>query len=165
MAKNPKGFKEFCRKRLVALKRKPDLIPLIVMVIAFLYYSLNLTQVSNTTALINGPGMGLAEFATMLFSTLSLVCFLNAFPHRKKVNIPMLILMLLMVGGLIYCDMYYGGCITNATTRTENRIDRLHGISNCRCLALIVLPYPQFQITTTERHRFHLNGFLNGIFD
>ena len=123
MAKNPGGLKEFCRKRLVGLKRKPHMIPLIVMVIAFLYYSLNLTQISNTTALINGPGMGLAEFATMLFSTLSLVCFLNAFPHRKKVNIPMLILMLLMVGGLVYCDIYYGGCITNATTRAENRID------------------------------------------
>lgn len=123
MAKNPAGAKEFFRKRLVGLKRKPHMIPLAVMVIAFLYYSFNLTQISNTTALINGPGMGLAEFCTMLFSTLSLVCFLNAFPHRKKLNLPMLILMLLMVGGLVYCDVYYGGCITNATTRAENRID------------------------------------------
>ena len=123
MEKNPAGAKEFFRKRLVDLKRKPHTIPLIVMVIAFLYYSLNLTQISNTTALINGPGMGLTEFCTMLFSTLSLVCFLNSFPHRKKVNIPMLILMLLMVAGLVYCDVYYGGCITNATTRAENRID------------------------------------------
>lgn len=126
-AKTKPGFgariREFFRKRLVSLKRKPNMIPLVVMVLAFLYYSFNLTQISNTTALINGPHMGLTEFATMLFSALSLVCFLNAFPHRKKVNIPMLALMVVMVGGLIFCDIYYGGRITIAITRETNRID------------------------------------------
>ena len=67
--------------------------------------------------------MGLAGFATMLFSILSLVCFLNAFPRRRKVNVPMLTLMLLMVGVVIYCDYYYAGCIHTAVTRAENRID------------------------------------------
>ena len=123
MAKNPSGFGEFVRKRLVALKRKPHMIPLVVLGFAFVYYSFNLTQVSNTTALINGPHMGLAEFATMLFSVLNLVCFMNAFPHRKKVNVPMLVLMFVMLAGLIYCDFYYGGRITAAVTRAENRID------------------------------------------
>lgn len=122
MTKKTFSLREFFRKRMVSLKRKPHMIPLIVFVFAFVYYSFNLTQVSKTTALINGPHMGLAEFATMLFSTLSLVCFLNAFPHRKKVNIPMLVLMLLMVCGLIFCDHYYGGRITIALTRAENQI-------------------------------------------
>ena len=66
MAKNPTGIKEYCRKRLVGLKRKPHMIPLVVLAIAFIYYSFNLSQVSNTTALINGPHMGLTEFGTML---------------------------------------------------------------------------------------------------
>ena len=123
MAKNPSGLKEFWRKRLVSLKRKPHMIPLVVMAIAFLYYSLNLTHISDTTARIQGQGMGLAGFATMLFSMLSLVCFLNAFPHRKKVNIPMLALMFLMLGVIIYCDIFYGGCITRAVTRENNPID------------------------------------------
>jgi len=114
---------EFFRKRLVSLKRKPHMIPLIVLGIAFIYYSFNLTQIANTTALINGPHMGLTEFVTMLFSVLSLVCFMNAFPHRKKVNKPMLILMLVLVCILIYCDFYYAGRITVAITREENRID------------------------------------------
>ncbi|MBQ6528698.1 MAG: hypothetical protein IJI38_09245, partial [Clostridia bacterium] len=117
------AVKEFFRKRLVSLKRKPHMIALVVFGFAFVYYSFNLTQVSNTTALINGPHMGLTEFATMLFSTLSLVCFLNAFPHRKKVNVPMLVLMIAMVALLIYCDIYYGNRITIAITREENRID------------------------------------------
>jgi len=123
MAKNPSGIREFWRKRLVALKRKPSNIALFVMGIAFIYYTFNLTQISNTTALINGPHMGLTGFITILLSTLSLVCFLNSFPHRKKVNIPMLVLMLLMVAAVIFCDYYYGNCITTAITREENRID------------------------------------------
>ncbi len=123
MMKQPSGIREWLRKRLVALKRRPHIIPLTAMAIAFLYYSLNLTQISNTTARIQGQGMGLAGFATMLFSILSLVCFLNAFPHRKKVNVPMLVLMLLMVGIVIYCDFYYAGCIRTAVSRAENRID------------------------------------------
>ncbi len=122
MAKQPSGVKEFFRKRLVALKRKPQMIPLIALGIAFIYYSLNLTHVADTTALINGPQMGLSEFVTMLFSVLSLVCCMNAFPYRKKVNIPMLILMILLVCVVLYCDYYYGGRIVAATTREENRI-------------------------------------------
>lgn len=115
-------MKEFLRKRVVALKRKPQTIPLVVLALAFVYYSLNLTNVSDTTAKIQGTGMGLSGFVTMLFSTLSLVCFLNTFPHRKKVNIPMLILTVAMLGVLIFCDFYYLGCITQAVTRTNNPI-------------------------------------------
>ena len=122
MAKQHAGIREFCRKRLVGLKRKPQSIALVVLAAAFVYYSLNLTKISNTTAKIQGQGMGLAGFVTMLFSILSLVCFLNAFPHRKKTNIPMLALMFLMVGIIIYCDIFYGGRITEAVTRADNPI-------------------------------------------
>ena len=115
-------MKEFIRKRIVALKRKPQTIALIAFGLAFLYYSLNLTKISDTTAYINLPGMGLAGFATMLFSILMLVCFLNAFPHRKKVNVPMLCLMLLMVGIIIFAGVFYQGRITEALTREVNPI-------------------------------------------
>ncbi len=116
-------MKEFLRKKMVALKRKPQTIALVVLTFAFLYYSLNLTQISNTTAKVQGPGMGLAGFVTMLFSILSLVCFLNAFPHRKKTNIPMLLIMFIMLGIIIYCDFYYSHRITAAITRPDNPID------------------------------------------
>ena len=123
MANRPTRKPEFFRKKLVSLKRKPQIIALIVLAAAFVYYSLNLTKISNTTAKIQGAGMGLAGFATMLFSILSLVCFLNAFPHRKETNIPMLVLMFLMLSLLIFCDIYYGGKITEAVTREVNPID------------------------------------------
>ncbi len=123
MANQPTKKPEFLRKKLVSLKRKPQMIALLVLAAAFLYYSLNLTKISNTTAKIQGAGMGLAGFVTMLFGILSLVCFLNAFPHRKKVNIPMLALMFVMLGAIIFCDVYYGQRITDAVTREINPID------------------------------------------
>lgn len=121
--KSKGGLKEMFRKTIVSLKRKPQTIPMLVLAVAFLYYSLNLTHVSDTTAKIQSQGMGLSGFCTMLFSMLSFVCFINAYPHRKKTNIPMLVLMLLMVAGLIFCDTYYMGRITAAITRDASPID------------------------------------------
>jgi len=122
MAKQNGGMKEFIRKTIVSLKRKPQTIPLLVLAAAFLVYSLNLTHISDTTAKIQLAGMGLSGFCTMLFSLLSFVCFLNAYPHRKKTNIPMLVLMFLMLGILIFCDTYYAGRITQAITRADHPI-------------------------------------------
>ena len=100
-------MKEFFRKKMVALKRKPQTIAFIVLVVSFLIYSLNLRNISDTTAQINTTGMGLTGFATMLFSMLSLLTFLNSFPHRKRVNVPMLVLFFIMQGIIIFCDNYY----------------------------------------------------------
>lgn len=122
---NKKRFprvRESMRKIMVSLKRKPQTIPMLVLAFAFVYYSLNLTHISDTTAKIQLPGMGLTGFCTMLFSLLSFVCFINAYPRRKKVNIPMLTIMFLMLFGLIFCDTYYAARITQATTRPDHPI-------------------------------------------
>lgn len=113
---------ERLRKFVVSLKRKPQTIAMVALVISFLVYSLNLTSISNTTAKIQGTGMGFTGFCTMLFSILSFVCFLNAFPYRKKVNVPMLVLMFAMFAIVVYCDWYYLGAITRAITRAESPI-------------------------------------------
>ena len=110
---------EMLRKLIVSLKRKPQTIAMLSLVIAFLVYSLNLTAISNTTAKIQGSGMGLCGFTTMLLSILSFVCFLNAFPYRKKVNMPMLVLMFAIV---IFCDGFYMRAIQYAVTRADNPI-------------------------------------------
>ena len=115
-------LKERWRKFLVAIKRRPQMIPLAVLVAAFVFYSLNLMHISDTTARIQGPGMGLAGFATMLFSMLSFMCFLNAFPYRKKPNIPMMVLMFAMLGIVIFADAYYISTIWAAISRPENPI-------------------------------------------
>ncbi len=120
--KRSSGMPEFLRRFFVVLKRQPSLIALAVLCVAFFQYSLNLTHISDTTAKIQGSGMGLCGFATMLFSMLSLVCFLNAFPKRKKPVIPMLVLMFVMFAVIIFCDVHYSGLIMTALTRAENPI-------------------------------------------
>lgn len=113
---------KYIRKMVVSLKRNPSTIPLLMMAVTFVYYSLNLTDVSDTTAKIYGKGMGLSQFCIMLFSLLSLVCMLNAFPRRKKPNIPMIALMFVMFGIIIFCDVHYTNMIITAIRRLENPI-------------------------------------------
>ena len=107
------GIKEMWRKFLVALKRRPQRI---------LYYALNMTTFSNTTAKIQGSGMGLCGFCVMLFSMLSFMCCLNAFPYRKKVNKPMLCLLLAMFVIVAVADVVYMRAISNAVFRADNPI-------------------------------------------
>lgn len=119
-AQKPGFWKELWRKFMVALKRRPQMIPLAVFVVGFVFYSLNLMHISDTTARIQGPGMGLAGFATMLFSMLAFMCFLNAFPYRKKTNVPMLVLMFLLIGIVIFADVYYLNAIYAAVLDPAN---------------------------------------------
>ncbi len=114
--------KESFRKFLVNLKHRPHNIPLVMLVITFLYFALNLTHLSDTTAKINGPNMGLCGFAVMLFSILSMVCFGNAFPQRKPVNKPMFVLMFAMFGIILLADTTYMNAVYTAISRADNPI-------------------------------------------
>ena len=120
--KKPNPFKEMVRKFIVSLKRRPQMIPLAVFVIAFLVYSLNLSHVSDTTAKLQSAGMGLAGFAVMLFSMLSLVSFMNAFPYRKPVNKLMLIIMFVMNAIIIIADIFYLSAVNGVQGDPATRV-------------------------------------------
>lgn len=147
-------MKEALRKFIVSLKHRPQNIPLAMLVVTFLYYSLHLTTISDTTAKIQGPNMGLCGFAVMLFSLLSMVCFNNAYPRRKPVNKPMFVLMFVMFAIIIVADVAYINAIAAAVFRAENPIVvteatayiayaqqnlRVHIVLMCVSIALIVL--------------------------
>ena len=104
---------------MVSLKRNPQNIALVGLAFAFIYYSFNLTKISDTTAKIQGPNMGLCGFVTMLFSILSFVCFLNAFPKRQKPRIAMIVIMYLMLAAIVVCDIVYRGRIIAAMGRDD----------------------------------------------
>lgn len=116
-------IKEGVRKFFVTLKRNPQYIPLAALLVSFLVYSLNLTAISNTTNKLLGENMGLCSFVTMLFSILSFVCMLNAFPKRKKPNIFMIILMLAMYGAVIYADNMYINAILAAVNHPVHPLE------------------------------------------
>lgn len=116
-------MKEMIRKFLVSLKKNPQVIPLLAHTVAFGIYSLNLTAVSNTTAKIYGPHMGLCSFVTMLLSILAYVCMFSAYPKRKKPNWIMIAMILIMYGIIIFCDNFYSDRIWAAVKRPENPIE------------------------------------------
>lgn len=123
------SIKEFFRKKVVYLKRNPKIIPLLILLFGFVYYSLNLTAISETTLQIQlridgvSQNMGLTAFAVMLLSILCVVCLMNAFPRRKKVNIPMLVVGVVMIGVVIFCDIHYTNCIWYWWNHTDRRFD------------------------------------------
>ncbi len=133
-------LKEVFRKFMVTIKRRPQLIPLCAFVVTFVYYSLNLTDISNTTAKIQATGMGLAGFATMLLSILSLVCCLNAFPYRKKPNIPMVVLLFVMAGIVIFADVYYSNLVVTALNNSPDAAKMLNDTPS------IALAYNMLQV-------------------
>lgn len=115
-------MKEMIRKFLVSLKKNPQVIPLLAHTVAFGIYSLNLTAVSNTTAKVYGPHMGLCSFATMLLSILAYVCLFSAYPKRKKPNWIMIAMILVMYAIIIFSDNFYSDRIWAAVKRPENPI-------------------------------------------
>ena len=116
------SLKEAGRKFIVTLKKNPNYIPLAMLVVSFLVYSLNLTYISNTTATVQGKGMGLCEFASMLGSILSMICVLNAFPKRKKPNYAMVALIIVMFAVIIVSDVTYFSRIAETIARLGNKI-------------------------------------------
>ncbi len=134
--KRNKGFKESWRKFIVSLKKRPHNIPMCMMIIAFVVYSFNLTKVSNTTAVVNKPMMGLSEFIIMLFSILAFVAFLNAFPKRKKPILPMVILLYVMQIAIAGCDLVYIGKINEGLASIQINKDRMF-IPQARSMLMI----------------------------
>lgn len=114
-------IKEFFRKFLVSIKRNPQNVALVVLLVSFLTYSLNLTKFSNTTAYIQLTPMGLCQFVSMLFSILAMVCFLNAFPKRQKVRWVMLGIMFAMIAAIIAVDIVYYIKINQGVTDITGR--------------------------------------------
>ena len=147
---------EFIRKFIVALKRKPQNIALVAVIVSFVWYSFNLTVISFTTTRLQGNNMGLTGFAIMLFSTLAIVCCLNAFPYRKKVNKPMLILLFVMIGIVLFCDIHYLNCIADKLASgiiTEASLPEVVQARNVMRVHIILLAVSAFLIMTLPVYR------------
>lgn len=110
--KSNKGVKEWFRKKIVSLKRAPQTIPLAVLAITTIYFmfilftlSMALNECYQEREYV--PVAGLCLFVTTLLSLLVLVSFLNAFPKRKKPNIFFIVLVFVMIGAMVACDLIY----------------------------------------------------------
>lgn len=109
-----RGFKEFVRKFFVSIKRNPQNIALVMMLVTYVFYSLNLTNISDTTAFVGRPNMGQCQFVAMLLGILSFVSFLRAFPRREKPKLVMIVLTILMLAASTFVEIVYSLRIDSA---------------------------------------------------
>lgn len=102
--------KEFFRKKLVSLKRKPHMIALVFFVITSLIYVCSLGSFSEAiiSYFIRGAKWsGQAVFVNFLFSILILLLYLYAFPKRKKPQIVFIVLVFVFAAIMITMDVVF----------------------------------------------------------
>lgn len=108
LAKFGAGVKEWFRKQIVALKRRPQNIALVFALITSITYLICLRDFSIT---ITQDGDiewgGLAVFINSLLSVLVLALFLSAFPKRKKPNYIFVALVFVFYAVMIGMDVLY----------------------------------------------------------
>ena len=140
----PKGkkggaVKEWFRKKTVALKRKPQNIALVFLAITTIYFMLALYKISQAVYevyTLEGfeSTIGICIFVTTLLSLLVLVSFLNSFPKRKKPNIFFIVLVFLMIGAMIACDIVYYVQMNGAL---DILVERLGNLDNAMAKAIL----------------------------
>lgn len=100
------GLKERCRKFIVSLKRKPQMIALAIILIASLLYLCFLGTFSQVVDVNKGIDYsGICIFANTLISILILPLFLNAFPKRRKPRIVYIVAVFVLLAVLIALDI------------------------------------------------------------
>lgn len=103
------GLKEWFRKKIVNLKRRPSNIAFLMFVVTSLMYMIAYTSIARM--LYSGQTNSLFEwsalcsFVTFLFSILILVLFMQAFPKRKKPSVVMLVLVAVFLAVMILTDV------------------------------------------------------------
>lgn len=100
--------KEWFRKRVVALKRNPQRIPLLFIVLVSIIWLLWLFTFSRTASRFSTIDYaGLSVFVNTLLSMLIIFLFLNAFPKRKKPKIVLIVLVFVFMAAMIAMDVLY----------------------------------------------------------
>ncbi|MDE7305828.1 MAG: hypothetical protein K2N33_00390 [Clostridia bacterium] len=103
------GIKEWCRKSVVKLKRRPMNIAFFVLIVSTLVNLCSLGSYSQLglNPFYNNESQGLCIFICQLFCILVLLLFMNSFPKRsKKPKIVMLVLTFVFMAVMIGLDIY-----------------------------------------------------------
>lgn len=102
------GLKEWFRKKAVSLKRAPQRIPLVMLVISTCLWLIWLFTFSRTIYANQAVNWcGLMVFINTLLSILILALFSSAFPKRKKPNYIFIGLLFAFMAVIIVCDVMY----------------------------------------------------------
>lgn len=104
-------IKEFFRKKLVGLKRSPQILPLLAIIIACMIYTFKLSNYSNASIYATDFWVAILVFTTTLFSILSIFTYLGVHT-RKGTNYVMFALCMLILVFLLVSDVLSYGSIS-----------------------------------------------------
>lgn len=125
--------KEWFRKRIVNLKRKPQNIAFLFLVVTSIMFLMSINTISYVAYKRFGDvsWLGFCMFVSTLFSILVLVLFLNTFPKYPKVNkktgkkryinYVMLVLVFVFIAAMIAVDLVYYHILTGRIAGREDR--------------------------------------------
>ncbi len=105
-------IKEFFRKKLVGLKRNPQILPLLAIIIACMIYTFKLSNYSNASIYATDFWVAILVFTTTLFSILSIFTYLSVHT-RKGTNYVMFVLCMLILVFLLASDVLSYGSIAD----------------------------------------------------
>ena len=102
------AVKEWARKQMVTLKRKPQRIPLLfisIVSIIWLFWLFTFSRTASRFSTIDYAGLSI--FVNTMLSIVIIFLFLNAFPKRKKPNIALVVLIFVFMVAMIAMDVLY----------------------------------------------------------
>ena len=97
-------IKEYFRKRVVGLKRKPEILPLLAIIIACMVYTFKLSNYSNASIYATDFWVAILVFTTTLFSILAIFTYMSVHT-RKGTNYIMLVLCVVLLAFLVFSDV------------------------------------------------------------
>ena len=117
------GVKEWFRKLIVKLKRKTQLIPLVLTLITSFVFLCMIGTFSQLVEINTGiSSLGIAMFVSTLASILVLPLFLNAFPKNKKPVIAFIAAVFAVYALIIAMDLVFLLNMVNFFTENEAAI-------------------------------------------
>ena len=114
-------MKEFINKQTVNLKRAPQRIPLMILVICCIIYTFNLTEHSNASMYVSSNITALYVFIITLASMLAIISYIYAYSGGKK-HIRMLIVAIVLILVQIFLGVLYLSIMYYETMYRENPV-------------------------------------------
>ncbi len=113
---------DFFRKRLVNLKRRPQTIPLVLLVVSCMIYTFHLTAHSNAAMYVSSRIIALYVFIITLASMLVIFSFTNAYARGTKRFHLMIGVVFLLLAVQIILDIVYLNIMFHETMVRDNPV-------------------------------------------
>ncbi|MDR0426729.1 MAG: hypothetical protein LBH24_06150 [Clostridiales bacterium] len=115
-------MKEYFRKRLVHLKRRPQTIPLVLIVLSCIVFTFQLSAHSDSVMRFNSTAIALFLFITTLSSFMAVISYLGFRKFNKSAIAPLVITVALLLLQIVL-QVYYLSIVNTETTAIEVPID------------------------------------------